>query len=74
MPALNIVNTDVTPSNDAYTDPGRQWRQCVVRSGITGWTHRIWSLNFLLKGLNKLCSDSNICVADKSNHNNNIGV
>ena len=31
VPALNIVNIDVTPSNDAYTDPGRQWRQCVVR-------------------------------------------
>ena len=26
----------------------------VCRAGITGWTHRIWSLNFLLKGLNQV--------------------
>ena len=51
-----------------------QFENRAANAGITGWTHRIWSLNFLLKGLNKLCSDSNICVADKSNQNNNIGV
>ena len=25
-----------------------------AESGITGWTHRIWSLNFLPKGLNQV--------------------
>ena len=51
---LNTSYFTVCDASETETEKSEKEFTEFFYPGITGWTHRIWSLNFLLKGLNQV--------------------